>query len=287
MYLCENGRKYRCAMISTLKVALCSTVSLSVLLPSSGFANWIINNGSDAYVSIGGTTGTVTGTGSAIIGSGDLRFVLNQILNDQAQFSSPVTQSITFDPSVESVTLTNFPPPINLFRLDPITITGSQTIIDGGGFRPFYLTQGTVTLQNLIIQNGVAKGGDATDGGGGGMGAGGAIFVDAASIILNNISINSCSAVSGTVDLTSSDYKGGGGGLGGTGGNTAIFSPNNAGGGGGYCGNGGAGLTNDYFSGGGGSLGNGGIAEYGICRTSFSTYCDYRNVSFKSRFDRV
>jgi len=169
-------------MISSLRAALCSTVCLSVLLPNAGFAGtWIINRSDDAFVSIGGTGSITTGTGSGLSGTGDIRWVLNQIINDQAVYPSPsVTQTIQFDPSVSGVTLNNFPPPINLFRADTITITGSQTgpqtIINGSGFRPFYLTQGTVSLVSLQITNGLAQGGAGSYGGGGGMGAGGAMF---------------------------------------------------------------------------------------------------------------
>jgi len=79
-------------MISSLKRDLCSTVCISFLLPNSGFSgSWIINRGDDAFVNIGGTGSVTTGTGSVLSGSGDFRFVLNQIINDQAQYSDPIT----------------------------------------------------------------------------------------------------------------------------------------------------------------------------------------------------
>jgi len=242
-------------MNSSLKAALCSTVCLSLLLPSSGFADgqWLINRGDDAFVDIGGT-GAVTVGGFSITGSGDLRFVLNNILNDQAQRGSSVPQTILFDTSITSVTLTNFLPPINIFKADPITITGSQTIIDGGGFRPFYLAQGTVNLVSLVITNGIGQGGAGQNGGGGGMGAGGAIFIDSANVTLSDVTLTNCGALSGSGGLTGSG-GGGGGGLGGPGGgdtNPVACS----GGGGGYVGAGGG-----SYNGGGGSIGNGGISQ--------------------------
>ncbi|MCX6991392.1 MAG: hypothetical protein NTX49_10105 [Chlamydiae bacterium] len=258
-------------MISSLKAALCSTVCLSVLLPNAGFAGtWIINRNDDAFVSIGGTGSITTGTGSALSGTGDIRWVLNQIINDQAVYTtSTVTQTIQFDPSVSGVTLSNFPPPINLFRADTITITGSQTIagpqtiINGSGFRPFYLMQGTVSLVSLQITNGLAQGGAGSCGGGGGMGAGGAIFIDSADVTLTDVILSHCGAISGSGGSTATGsgggLGGGGGGLGGAGGGNPGSLNSGAGGGGGYCGRGGdaAGATS---AGGGGSIGAGGAA---------------------------
>ena len=50
---------------------------------------------------------------------------------------------------------------INLSGSDTLTISGSTgaTLDGGGAFRGFFVYNGTVTLQNLTIQNTVAKGG--------------------------------------------------------------------------------------------------------------------------------
>ncbi len=61
-----------------------------------------------------------------------------------------------------------------------MTIDGSRatnlTISGGGNSRIFWIQNGTITIQNLTLANGYAKGGDS-DTGGGGMGAGAAIFM--------------------------------------------------------------------------------------------------------------
>src|SRR2546422_7136333 len=64
-----------------------------------------------------------------------------------------------------------------------ITISGNGAIIQRGGganFRLFYISpSGNLTLQNLTVSNGMAKGGNGgqgSNGGGGGLGAGGAFY---------------------------------------------------------------------------------------------------------------
>jgi len=181
---------------------------------------------------------------------GELRYALNTILNDQAQgiFDTRVIQFTT-----PQVTLNAILPMVNLFNADTTTINvgGSLVTIDGSGaYRPFFLRQGSVTLENLEIQNSVAQGGSGGNlAGGAGMGAGGAIFVDAATVTLNKVSFASDSAIGGTggVGGANNAGSGAGGGLGGNGGMSGT-----SGGGGGYSGNGGVSV------GGGGSFGNGG-----------------------------
>lgn len=149
-----------------------SSATLSLLLCSSTHAiDYTVTLGTDSNTSGGGSS-----TGS---NQGDLRYVLNRILNDQAQRMTAISNTITF--SVPQVTLSAIPPMVNLFQPDTITIgnaAGSPVIIDGNNqYRAFFIPQGTVTLQNLTIQNAVAKGGNGGTGGGGGMGAGGGLFV--------------------------------------------------------------------------------------------------------------
>ena len=197
------------------------------------------------------TTYTVSrGTDTVASGGapGELRFILNAILNDQSQgiFDTRVIQFTT-----PQVTLNAILPMVNLFNADTtrINVGGSPVTIDGSeAYRPFFLRQGSVTLENLKIQNSVAQGGTGGNaGGGGGMGAGGGIFVDAATVTLNKVSFASDSAIggAGAAGGANNAGSGGGGGLSGNGGSSA-------GGGGGYSGNGGNSI------GGGGSFGNGG-----------------------------
>jgi hypothetical protein len=224
-------------MLSLKKKISSVSLIISTLTPLSMFStDYTVNLSTDSSYSSGGS-----GSGT----SGDFRYVLNQILNNQAQSISTSPHSITF--SVPSVTWSESPPPINSFQADTITIgnsSGSPTTISGNDqVRPFFIDQGTVTLQNLNIVNGKAQGGSGGPGGGGGLGAGGAIFVNAADVSLNNVTLSDCSALAGLGG--SQGAGGGGGGLGGNGGSSV-------GGGGGLSGNGGSNV------GGGGALGYGG-----------------------------
>jgi|GEM_PF-1227384 len=218
-----------------------SQITFATLIATKAFGvDYTVNTGGDSAVATGGA-----GAGT----QGDFRFVLNQIMNAQASGSS--SNTISF--SVPEVTLSNYPSVINLFQADSLTIgnaSGTPTVINGNGFRPLFIRQGAVTLQNLSLENGLAQGGDGGGGGGGaGMGAGGALFVDQAQVTLNNVSFVGNSAIGGTGG--SSGFLAGGGGLGGNGGG------NGPGGGGGIVGNGGTsgGATG---GGGGGAGGNGG-----------------------------
>ncbi len=201
-------------MSTSWKKFALSTTAFTLLASNVFSTPYTVTSGGD----------TVLGGGVGVGTSGELRYVLNQLLNDRAQGNGGTTHTITF--SVPSVTLTNILPMINLFTSDNITIgnaSGSTTIDGGSAGRPFFIRQGDVTLQNLDIQNGKAQGGN---GSGGGMGAGGALFIDQATVTLNNVNFSNNMASAGL------GAGGSGGGLGGNGGS-------NIGGGGGYSGNGG------------------------------------------------
>ncbi len=237
--------------------------------------------GTDYVVNLAGDSSVNTGGDSSGSTSGDFRYVLNQILNAQAQESTPSTSTVTF--TVPQVTLTQSPPLINLFNTDTVSIgnsSGSPTIIDGGGVcRPFFIVQGTVTLQNLTVQNGLAQGGNGgtggcpaatggTGSGGAGAGLGGALFIDSAAVILNNVNFISNAASAGRggqgQNNTSNGGGGGGGGMGGNGGDgTGGYG---AGGGGGVVGSGGSSDSSSsgvfsFGAGGGGAGGNGGKGD--------------------------
>lgn len=209
--------------------AFCSLIIFPVMS-----LDYVVNLGTDNAVNSGGD-------------NGELRYVLNQILNEQAQGSSSGSHTITF--SVDQVNLASLMPPINLFSADTIIIgnsTGAATVIDGASaYRPFFIESGTVTIQNMVIQNCVGQGGSAgTNGaGGGGLGCGGAILIDDATVTISDVVFSSNSAIAGLGG--SGTGRGGGGGIGGNGGI-------NLGGGGGYSGIGGNSV------GGGGSIGDGG-----------------------------
>ena len=84
-----------------------------------------------------------------------------------------------------------------------VTINGvSGAILNGGNVqRGFFVYQGTVTINNLTIENTVAQGGTGGAGGGGGGGGGGlggALFVaSGASLSVSNVTLTGNSAVGG------------------------------------------------------------------------------------------
>ena len=124
-----------------------------------------------------------------------------------------------------------------------ITIDGNGKSIDAQGNSRIFFLNASATVQNVTLLNGLAKGGDggnATAGGGGGLGAGGAIFVNAGTATISNVTFSGNNATGGnggTSGNTSGNAGGGGGGLGGAGG----IGANGNGGGGGYSGGGGGG----------------------------------------------
>jgi uncharacterized repeat protein (TIGR01451 family) len=123
-------------------------------------------------------------------------------------------------------------------------------------------TGGDLTLRNVTLRNGLAKGGDGAAGGGGGAGLGGAIF-NQGTLVIENSTINGNTARGGNGDGPSS-AGGGGGGVGGNGGDGNGNANGAGGGGGGFGGNGGAGNSAaDTAGGGGGTTGDGGTPTAG------------------------
>jgi len=104
------------------------------------------------------------------------------------------------------------------------TVNGGGFIISGGSaFRLFATSKSDLTLQNLTLSGGLAKGGSASvsdgvtndGGGGGGLGAGGGVYVDLGrTLTLVNTTITACTAQggAGTVynHVTNSGAGGGG-----------------------------------------------------------------------------
>ncbi len=154
-----------------------------------------------------------------------------------------------------------------------LTLDGGNTTIDmQQKDRAFLVLGGNVTLANLTITNGLAKGGDGGDGGGGGAGLGGAILATHVSNLTGTWPQSSyLPATNLTLDrvqLTASEARGGDGGT-----FTAITLPipntaaGGAGGGGGLGGNGGFSHNSldypkdkRYGGGGGGGFSTGGGA---------------------------
>ncbi|MEO6841913.1 MAG: NF038122 family metalloprotease, partial [Bradyrhizobium sp.] len=164
---------------------------------------------------------------------------------------------------------------INLHGNDTLTIEGQGATLDGAGHgRGLFVYSGNVTINDLIIANAVATGGNGgIGGGGGGAGLGGGLFVGydvlgggaPSDVTLNNVvfSGDSANGGNGAGSISGGFYSGGGGGdgLGGDGAGPGAHGANltatigGAGGGGGGGGVGhGAGLG---AAGGGGGGGNG------------------------------
>lgn len=240
---------------------LLTAASCVLFLNNTSAVDYTVNLPTDSSIATGGS-----GSGNM----GDLRWVLNTILNAQAQTMMVDTRVINF--TVPSVTLQGILPMVNLFHADDVTIgnaSGTPVVIDGQGIhRGFFIRQGNVLLQNLTLENTVAaggKGGDSHAGGGGGMGAGGGLFIDAATVTISNVTFENNSAIGGNGGTSNPMLNGGGGGggLGGSGGDANLLGSGGAGGG--YSGDGGSAISAgaSLSGGGGGGFANGGNSPSG------------------------
>lgn len=192
--------------------------------------------------------------GAGVNLTGDLRYVLNYINQNPDAYSVVFALPAGF----ETITLQEMLPILNLNAPNPVVIegnnsagSGTQITINGNNsYRGFFAQQGNITLQNMTIQNTVARGGSGgTNGGGGGLGAGSGLFVNQAIVGISNLSFSnnaSLGGAGGPKDPGATAWAGSGGGMGGNGANG--LSP----GGGGLGGNGGSSLGGLYSGGGGG-----------------------------------
>jgi hypothetical protein len=198
----------------------------------------------------------------------------------------PGADTIVFDPSVRGGTVVlsffnnpssrtlDVPEPAGpsaLYITSPITILGSGETIaraaNTAAFRLFQVTgDGDLTLENLTLANGIARGGAGGGGGGGAAGLGGAIYNQGALTILGCTLTNN-QAIGGA---SGSGGFGGGGGLGGPGDPSGPGGPPNGGspnvltagfGGGGLGGTLNGLIGYGGFGGGGGASDSGGFAS--------------------------
>ena len=215
---------------------------------------------------------TVSNTNDS--GTGSLRqAILNA--NADATATAAAPHQINFTVSNGS-TITVISP--FLVITNHVSINGlgvaNLTISGGGTSRIFWIQNGTITIQNLTLANGYAKGGNGNSGG---MGAGGAIFMHegkeggtgSINLRLINVNLNNNQALGGTGGVGS---LAGGGGMGG---NSADGIEGGGGGGVIGSGNGNAGASVSNSSGttpgnnggipifGGGGVGNGGSGGFG------------------------
>jgi autotransporter-associated beta strand protein len=239
------------------------------------------------------------GLGLGYGSTGDLRYCIHQA---NALSLSGQTVTINFNlPANSTIALKrNILPPLNPGAAGQLGANNNSLLIDGStssgvtidggssGFGIFMAYSGKITIQNLTLANGLARGGAGGGGGGGGMGAGGGILVNnlasvtAASVTFNNT--RSQGGAGGTGPYASGSGGGtnggdggadlsGGGGLGGRGGGTTGSYPPGGGGGGGV-GAAGGGSSGQFTNGAagapssdggpGGSYGGGGGALAGV-----------------------
>jgi len=209
-----------------------------------------------------------------------LPFAILTVTNTNDSGAGSLRQAIADAASGDTITfnLSNCPCTITLTTGELVinknlTITGpgtSQLTISGGNTsRVFFINPGasgattgppatspTVNISNLKIANGLANGGNGEwahkysykGSGGGAAGMGGGIFINGASVVINDVQFAQNSATGGYGGAnTFSDGLGGGGGIGGNGGTGTL-------------GNGGSGGS---LGGGGGSGGNAGVGNPG------------------------
>ena len=205
----------------------------------------------DFLVDVPGDTASTYG-GIFSSGHGDLRGCLNEAI----ALGGPNTFDIAFDSTISSITLEGILPLMleNYYAIDGSGGTEGTVTIDGDLQYPgFFLFSCQGVFINLTIQNCISQGGN---GSGGGMGAGGALFLCENSVaVLENVIIDTCSAIGGDGAFGGSEnYGGGGGGM--FGGNGGASSNSYGGGGGGFGAPGGA--ASDGGAGGGGGFAPGG-----------------------------
>ncbi|WP_216093247.1 GNAT family N-acetyltransferase, partial [Candidatus Marithrix sp. Canyon 246] len=138
----------------------------------------------------------------------------------------------------------------------------ARSISGGDTYRPLFIKSGTVTIQNLSLINGKAKGGDSNLGGGG-AGLGGALFIYNGTVTVDMVIFSDNNATGGSGNVDAFSHGGGGmfGNAGGKGGGGLFASSTN--GNGAYGGNGNYGGSIGSFGGGGGDGGDGGFGGGG------------------------
>lgn len=87
---------------------------------------------------------------------------------------------------------------------------GSTRSIDGNNlYRPLFIKSGTVTIKNLTLSNGQAKGGNSNYSGAG-AGLGGALFIYGGNVTINKVQFNSNNATGGESGISIHGYGGAG-----------------------------------------------------------------------------
>ncbi len=84
-----------------------------------------------------------------------------------------------------------------------------RTISGNNQFRPLFVKSGNITIKNLTLANGKAKGGNSNQGGGG-AGLGGALFIYDGNVVIDGVAFNNNSANGGNGGDTTQSLGGGG-----------------------------------------------------------------------------
>lgn len=211
-------------------------------------------------------------TGACPGGTGNVNTLITTIHNANNETLNPGPDTIILSKNC-IYTLTNIGDTItNTFGQTALPAITTTIIISGNGatilretgspnFRQFYIGfGGSLVVQNLTLQNGLAQGGDGFECGGGATGMGGAIFNDRGKLSLENVTFLENIAQGGNGSNAPPVGIGGGGGVGSDGissggGGPRGGSSGSSGGNGGFGGGGGAGSGNN---GGNGGFGGGG-----------------------------
>lgn len=164
------------------------------------------------FISFLGSATTYTVTSELDDGSaGTLRNVINQ-LNNSGTTGSPAANNTININIADGTTIITLASNLPVIR-NGVTINGPSggiTISGNNQYRLFATFQSSLTLSNLILQDGLALGGNGNGGGGGGMGAGGGVYIDYGQALnVSNTAIIGCFAQGGN---GSNGYQGGGGG---------------------------------------------------------------------------
>ncbi|KAA0252001.1 MAG: hypothetical protein EDX89_20235 [Acidobacteria bacterium] len=203
------------------------------------------------------TTDAGAGSGDA----GDLRYCVTRA---NASADVPHTISIT---ATGTITLASPLPPLGR----DVTIAGpgpASLTISGSGLHPLFFVGSpsspdptpAVTISDLTLAGGRARGFDGGEGGGGAAGMGGALVVNGGSVVVSNVTFSGNQSVGGKGGNGSDTgvFPGGGGGAGSAGAN-GDYSLWAAGGSGGpFGGSGGTAGSGTFGNGGAGGDGAGG-----------------------------
>ena len=182
--------------------------SVTASVSAAGMVTFGLTAGSAAACS-----GNISVTSTADSGPGTLREALADVCpGGTVDLTAVAGQTIGLSASATSYNFSG-----RLYIGDDVTILGHGATISGSGnTRIFFVEGGNVTLQNLMLTDGLGQGGTSQYGGSA-AGMGGAIFQNGGTLTLSSVTLSSNTAKGGSPD-TSGNTAGGGFGANSTGG---------------------------------------------------------------------